>query len=125
MEIEASRCEVTGGQDDDAPVDVELIRNSTDAALALSPGTTTREVVDARTPVLIGHLRLLMGEIPGSDTDHTVRQLFDTASKVLDPTTRPTEKTPTFTAYFFMRDVATLTRHFLWLYTQRSGTGGA
>ncbi|MER7717746.1 hypothetical protein ABTX99_12495 [Streptomyces flaveolus] len=116
---------MTRDQDDDAPIDVELIQDSTDAALALSLGATTREAVDARTPTLIGHLRLLMGEELGADTDHLVRQLFDKAYRVLDLTRRPTPETPTFAAYFFMREVATLTRHFLWIYTRRSGTGAA
>lgn len=125
MKIQTSRFEVTRDQDDDAPIDVELIQDSTDAALALSLGATTREAVDARTPTLIGHLRLLMGEELGADTDHLVRQLFDKAYRVLDLTRRPTPETPTFAAYFFMREVATLTRHFLWIYTRRSGTGAA
>ncbi|MCV2460422.1 hypothetical protein OEB94_14165 [Streptomyces sp. ICN988] len=125
MKIETSTFEVTRDQDDDAPIDVELIQDSTDAALALTLGATTRETVDARTPVLIGHLRLLMAEELGADTDQLVRQLFDKAYRVLDLTRRPTKETPTFTAYFFMREVASLTRRFLWIYTQRSGTGAA
>ncbi|WP_455353570.1 hypothetical protein [Streptomyces sp. SYSU K217416] len=108
---------------DESPVDVEMIGDSTDAALVMELGTTTHAEIDRKTPVLIGHLQLLLGEELGADTDETVRHLFHKAYEVLDFKNRPSPEAPAFSAYFFMRDVANLTRRLLWVYTQRSGTG--
>ncbi|NUK43181.1 hypothetical protein HRW13_20430 [Streptomyces lunaelactis] len=110
---------------DELPVDAEGIGDSTDAALVLALATTTREEIDAKTPVLIGHLQLLLGEELGADEDPTVRELFHKAYAVLDLKNRPTPDTPAFSAFIFMREVASLTRRLLWVYTQRSGTGVA
>jgi hypothetical protein len=110
-------------QVDGPPVDVELIGDSTETALVMALATTTREEIDARTPVLIGHLQLLLGEELGASQDEMVRHLFHKAYELLDLKNRPTSETPAFTAFFFMREVATLTRRLLWVYAQRSGTG--
>ncbi|MEV4329454.1 hypothetical protein AB0K02_02760 [Streptomyces sp. NPDC049597] len=125
MKTETSRFDVTRAEDGDGTIDVELITDSTNAALAMGLGTSTREHIDAKTPVLVGHLQLLLAEELGSDQDEMVRQQRRKAYRVLDLKNRPTENAPTFTAYFFMREVADLTRRLLWIYTQRSGTGAA
>lgn len=125
MKTETSRFEVTRAEDCDGPIDVELITDSAEAALAMRLGTSTRKDIDARTPVLIGHLQLLLAEELGADEDEMARQQCRRACKVLDLNSRPDENAPTFTTYFFMREVAELTRRLLWIYTQRSGTGAA
>jgi hypothetical protein len=103
------------------PINVEQIGDSTESALVMELGTTTRDDIDSKTPTLIGHLQLLMGEELGADEDEMVRHLFHKAYGLLDLKNRPTPETPVFTAFFFMREVAALTRRFLWIYTQRSG----
>ncbi len=108
---------------DDPPIDVELIGDSTETALVMKLGTSTREDIDKRTPILIGHLERLLAEELGADEDSTVRGLYSKAYRLLDLKNRPAPDAPAFAAYFFMREVASLTRRFLWVYTQRSGTG--
>ncbi|ELS56015.1 hypothetical protein [Streptomyces viridochromogenes] len=125
MQTEMSRFEVTGAKDGEEPFEVEPIRDSTEAALAMGLGTSTRDDIDARTPVLIGHLQRLLAEELGADKDEIVRHQFQKAYTLLDLKNRPTEDAPTFTAYCFMREVASLTRRLLWIYVQRSGTGEA
>ncbi|WP_256220651.1 hypothetical protein [Streptomyces sp. CC53] len=106
---------------DARPVDVELIGDSTDAALLMELGTTTRDQIDLKTPILTGHLQLLVSEDLGADEDEAVRKLFRQAYALLDLSRRPSQDAPTFVAYFYMREVATLTRRFLWVYSQRNG----
>jgi hypothetical protein len=60
VQIETSRFEVTGAKDGEEPFEVESITDSTEAALAMRLGTSTRDDIDARTPVLIGHLQRLL-----------------------------------------------------------------
>lgn len=123
MQTETSRFEVTGAEDGDEPFEVELITDSTEAALAMRLGTSTREDIDAKTPILVGHLQRLLTEELGADEDEIVRHQFQKAYRLLDLKNRPTGDAPTFTTYCFMREVASLTRRLLWIYTQRSGTG--
>lgn len=110
---------------DGAPIDVELIGDSTETALVMKLGTSTRDDIINRTPILIGHLQLFLAEELGADEDEMVRHLFHEAYRLLDLKSRPAPDATTFAAYMFMRDVASLTRQFLRVYTQRSGTGGA
>ncbi|MEW2291786.1 hypothetical protein ABZ719_03625 [Streptomyces sp. NPDC006743] len=124
MKTETSRFEVTAPTEGGVPIDIELIQDSTDVALSARLGTSTRADIDAKTPALIGHLQLLLGEELGAD-DELVMQQFRKAYSLLDLKNRPSAEAPTFTAYFFMREVADLTRRLLWIYTQRSGTGAA
>jgi hypothetical protein len=125
VKTETSRFEVTESAEDGVPIDVELIQDSTDAALAMRLGTSTRKDVDARTPVLLGHLGVLLAEDLGADEDELVREQFRKAYELLDLKRRPSEDATTFTTYFFMREVADVTRRLLWIYIQRSGTGAA
>ncbi|WP_330458057.1 hypothetical protein OIB37_14815 [Streptomyces sp. NBC_00820] len=106
---------------DDVPLDVETISATTDAALCHQMSTTTRQQIDDLLPRLVDHLNgLLAGEL-GADEDDCVRAEFREAYKLLDMQNRPTASTPTFGAFIYMRDVASLTRRFLWLYARRSG----
>ncbi|MEU9777274.1 hypothetical protein [Streptomyces sp. NPDC047968] len=104
---------------------MELIGDSTETALVMKLGTSTRDDIINRTPILIGHLQLFLAEELGADEDEMVRHLFHEAYRLLDLKSRPAPDATTFAAYMFMRDVASLTRQFLRVYTQRSGTGGA
>ncbi|TFE36172.1 hypothetical protein E3E14_30690 [Streptomyces sp. ICN441] len=110
---------------DEPTIDVELIGDSTETALLMQLGTSTREDINTRTPILIGHLQQLLAEEMGADKDETVGRLFHEAYRLLDLKTRPAPDATTFAAYVFMREVASLTRRFLWLYMQRSWTGVA
>ncbi|MGW3336245.1 hypothetical protein ACWDCL_02025 [Streptomyces sp. NPDC001009] len=106
--------------DDDQP-DVEMFAETTDRALGHNMSTTTRAQIDALTPLLLGHLGALLEEDLGADEDDEVRAMFREAYKLLELSNRPTPRTPAFGAFIFMRNVASLTRRFLWLYTQRNG----
>ncbi|WP_244206967.1 hypothetical protein [Streptomyces swartbergensis] len=104
------------------PIDVELISDSTNAALRMELSTSTREAIDTRTTVIIGQLNLLLGEELGADDDPEVKGVFRKAHQLLDLSSRPTRQTPSFSAFFYMRDVASLTRRLLWVYAERTGT---
>ncbi|MEU9605491.1 hypothetical protein [Streptomyces sp. NPDC048057] len=116
---------MTASTESDAPIDVELIQDSVDAALAARLGTSTRADIAAKIPALIGHLQLLLGEDLGADDDALVLQQFRKAYSLIDMKNRPTLEAPAFTAYFFMREVAEATRRLLWIYTERNGSGAA
>ncbi|MGW5130919.1 hypothetical protein [Streptomyces sp. NPDC004135] len=120
MKTETSRFEVVEAEDGDLPIDVELISDATESALALRLGTTTREDIDAKTPALVGHLQMLLGEELGANEDVLVMDLFRKAYTVLDLKNRPTQHAPAFAAFIFMREVADLTRRLLWIYTEPS-----
>jgi hypothetical protein len=102
-------------------IDIELISDSTETALSMQQGTSTRVEIDAATTRIIGHLRLLLSEDLGADKDPTVAELFSKSYHLLDLTRRPTEKTPAFGAFIYLRDVASLTRRLLWVYAQGVG----
>ncbi|MFF6786852.1 hypothetical protein [Streptomyces sp. NPDC012510] len=106
---------------DNLPIDTELIADSTDAALRMELGTSTRESINLRTTAIIGQLNLLLGEELGTDEDPNVRDLCRRACKLLELSKRPTKETPTFSAFFFMRDIAGLTRRLLWVYAEENG----
>ncbi|MFJ3775192.1 hypothetical protein ACIPX0_26200 [Streptomyces sp. NPDC090075] len=120
VRTETSTFEVVKAEDGDLPVDVELIQDTTDAALALRLGTTTRKDIDAKTPVLIGHLQVLLSEELRADGDELVIELCRKAYRVLDLAGRPKKEATTFAAFFFMRDVADLARRLLWIHAERN-----
>jgi hypothetical protein len=105
----------------DSDVDVELISETTDLALNMELSTSTREAIDARTAELIGHMNLLLVEDLGADKDPDVRELFRQGYRMLDLKQRPSNSMPSFTAFFFMRDIANLTRRLLWVYAEEDG----
>ncbi|MCX5236272.1 hypothetical protein OG824_13785 [Streptomyces prunicolor] len=120
MKTETNRSEVVKAEDGAGPIDVELIRDSTDAALDLRLDTATRAEIKAATPTLVQHLQLLLGEELGADEDEMVMDQIRKAYKVLDLNNRPTEDAAAFTSFFFMRDVADVTRRLLWIYEELS-----
>ncbi|MFE9024570.1 hypothetical protein ACFYNL_39315 [Streptomyces sp. NPDC007808] len=125
MKTETSRFDVTDAVDGDEAIDVELIADSTDSILAMRMDSSTRADIDLKTTAVFGYLNQLLQEGLGADTDELVRQMFNKAYKLLDLKKRPKADTPVFAAFFYMREVAGLARRFLWIYSQRSGTGAA
>lgn len=103
------------------PIDVELISDITDGVLKMELSTSTREDIDFKTTRVVGLLSLLLAEDLGADDDGEVMDLFRQAYKLLELTNRPGRQAPSFTAFFFMRDVANLTRRLLWVYVERNG----
>ncbi|MFG2888027.1 hypothetical protein [Streptomyces sp. NPDC048248] len=107
---------------DDRPIDEELIGDSVDTALGMALSTSTRADIDWWTAALIGHLNLLLGEELGADNDPKVKSLFSEAYKLLDLNHRPTDETPAFSAFSYLRQTGLLTSRFLTVYSQRSRT---
>ncbi|MFE6098992.1 hypothetical protein ACFVQ4_03415 [Streptomyces laurentii] len=105
------------------PVDIEEISSRTDSVLAMRMDTSTREDIDGVTPAVVRHLNVLLGEDLGADKDPQVRLLVRKGRTLIDYRERPTESTPTFGAWLYLRDTAALTRRLLWIYTERNGMG--
>lgn len=95
------------------PVDVECIRDGLIHALNLPLATTTREDINASIRRVRGHLNLLMGEELGFDSDPAVRDLFRQAYALLDLGRRPSEETPVFEAFAYLRDTALVAQRLL------------
>ncbi|MFF4528216.1 hypothetical protein ACFY1P_02990 [Streptomyces sp. NPDC001407] len=110
-----------GAAIDGLPIDVEEISSRTESVLAMRMDTTTRAAMDGATPAIVGHLNLLLCEELGADGDQDVEALVREGYTLVDYTSRPSESTPTFGAYIYMRDTALLTRRLLWIYTQHNG----
>ncbi|MFC8431889.1 hypothetical protein [Streptomyces sp. NPDC057253] len=106
---------------DSLPIDVELLSDTTDDVLKMELSTSTREDIDFKTTRLLGLLSLLLAEDLGADHDDEAMDLFRQAYKLLELTNRPGRQTPSFAAFFFMRDVANLTRRLMWVYAERNG----
>ncbi|MEE4490313.1 hypothetical protein [Streptomyces sp. BE230] len=95
------------------PVDTESIRDGLIHALTLPLATTTREDINASIRHVRGHLNLLMGEELGYDSDPAVRDLFSRAYALLDLGRRPSEETPVFEAFAYLRDTARVAQRLL------------
>ncbi|MET9981743.1 hypothetical protein [Streptomyces rochei] len=95
---------------------LEAVDEAVETALAIRLSMPERPVIDATTRDLVSHLRELMAEELGFDEDPAVQALFREGYRVLDLTRRPTEQSPRFIAYQYMRDVGALTRRFADVY---------
>ncbi|MFJ6432592.1 hypothetical protein [Streptomyces sp. NPDC091416] len=95
------------------PIDVECVRDDLLHALALPLATTTREDINVSVRHVRGHLNLLMGEELGYDSDPAVRDLFRQAYALLDLGRRPSEETPVFEAFAYLRDTALVAQRLL------------
>ncbi|WP_286260165.1 hypothetical protein [Streptomyces graminofaciens] len=115
------RDEASKAESCEDPIDVQQIEDSTEFALVMQLGASTREDIDTKTATLIGELNLLLSRRPGADDDPAVRDLCRRAYRLLELSERPTKETPAFSAFFYMRDVASLTRRLLWVYAEGSG----
>lgn len=102
---------------------VAEIISLTDTVLGFRLGTTTREQLDHYVPRLAKELNALLGTDLGAEDDSDAQELVRRARRLVELTARPTAETPTFGAFFFLRDVANLSRRLLWLYTDRNGLG--
>jgi hypothetical protein len=69
---------------DKQPIDMELIADSTDAALRMKLSTSTRESIDIRTTAVIEQLNRLLRMDLGADEDPDIRQLVRRANKLLE-----------------------------------------
>ncbi|MFJ8583589.1 hypothetical protein ACIRD2_02875 [Streptomyces sp. NPDC093595] len=106
-----------------AEIDVEAISSRTDSVLTMRMDSSTRADIDGVTPAIVRQLNSLLGEDLGAEDDPQVRELVRKGNNLIDPKNRPTENTPAFGAFLYLRDAATLTRRLLWIYTERNGLG--
>ncbi|GAA4763682.1 hypothetical protein GCM10023329_06700 [Streptomyces sanyensis] len=108
---------------DDPAIDVELIDDSTESVLAMRLGTSTRTDIERKAPIQIGHLERLLAQELGSGEDAAAREQIRKAHRLIDLLHRPAPDAPTFEAFFFLRDVAAMTRRLLRIHGQKSGGG--
>ncbi|MEW2297700.1 hypothetical protein ABZ719_34215 [Streptomyces sp. NPDC006743] len=104
-------------------ISVAEITSLTDTALGFRLGTTTREQLDCYVPRLARELSRLLGKDLGADEDPGVQQLVRKAREMIDLTARPTVDTPTFGTFFYLRELANLSRRLLWVYATRNELG--
>ncbi|MFB6708922.1 hypothetical protein ACFCW6_29925 [Streptomyces sp. NPDC056333] len=100
-------------------IDVDAIARAVDHALTKRPTRPRRDVIDAGTDELIGHLRTLMAvEDYGYDQEGRggVRALFRVAYRNLDLAVRPDGATSDAVAFTYWRMIASLTAAFRDLY---------
>lgn len=97
-----------------------LVGNTVDGP----PAAIDVEAISSRTDsVLTMRMDSLPGEDLGAEDDPQVRELVRKGNNLIDPKNRPTQSTPDFGAFIYLRDAATLTRRLLWIYTERNGLG--
>ncbi|WP_079057726.1 hypothetical protein [Streptomyces cellostaticus] len=113
---------ISEAEADRLPVDVETVRDSVDASLAMRLDTSTREQIDARTGFLIGHLSMLLAEDLRADQDETVRAHYRACYHLLDLSRRPTDKTPAYECFSFMRELAVRAEGLLSVYEKQGHT---
>ncbi|MET8329240.1 hypothetical protein [Streptomyces sp. NPDC005181] len=100
-------------------IDVDAVVRAVDHALARPPARPPRDVIDAGTNELIGHLRALMAvDDYGHDQEGRggVRVLFRVAYRNLDLAVRPDAATSDGVAFTYWRMIASLTAAFRDLY---------
>lgn len=107
---------------DSLPIDVETVRDSVDASLAMRLDTSTREQIDTRTGLLVGQLSMLLAEDLGADKDETVMAHYRACYHLLDLSRRPTDKTPAYDCFSFMRELATRAEGLLSIYEKQGHT---
>ena len=107
---------VTSSEVAGASIVLEAVDEAVETALAIRLSMPERPVIDATTRDLVSHLRVLMAEELGFDEDPVALPEQRLDGRVLDLTRRPTEQSPHFIAYQYMRDVGALTRRFADVY---------
>ncbi|MFD3915718.1 hypothetical protein [Streptomyces sp. NPDC058603] len=105
----------------DSTIDVEGISARTDLVLAMQMGTTTREDMDASLPLLVRHLSSLLNLDLGQAEDQDVQRLCRKGRTLIEHGTRPTNETPAFGVFIYLRDTALVARHLLWIYAEQEG----
>ncbi|AYN39640.1 hypothetical protein D9753_12710 [Streptomyces dangxiongensis] len=104
-------------------ISVTEITSLTDTVLGFRLGTTTRAQLDHYVPRLAKELNGLLGKDLGAEDDPDAQELVRRATRLVELSARPTAETPTFGTFFYLRDIANLSRRLLWLYTDRHGLG--
>jgi hypothetical protein len=84
-------------------------------------GASTRAAIDDKTLIMVGHLQLLVSEELGADRDDVLRGLCREAYGLLDLQRRPKPDSTAFAAFYYLRQVANLTRRLLWIYAEQHG----
>jgi hypothetical protein len=102
-------------------IDVEGISARTDLVLAMKMGTTTREDMDASLPILVRYLSNLLNLDLGQAEDQDVQRLYRKGRTLIEHGARPTDETPAFDVFIYLRDTALLARRLLWIYVEREG----
>ncbi|MEU3265153.1 hypothetical protein [Streptomyces bacillaris] len=105
---------------EDGPICVAEITSLTDVVLTFRLGTTTREQMDYYLPRLARELNSLLDVDLGAQEDREVQEIVRQARKLIELPNRPDSKTPTFGAFFYLRDVANLCRRLLWIHVSRN-----
>lgn len=103
------------------PLDVEGARDTADTALGMRLNASTRQDIDARTGVLISFMSELLTEDLGWENDDEVMALYRACYHLLDLKRRPTNETPAYESFEFMREVALRTRALLARYIAKKG----
>ncbi|MGW2954832.1 hypothetical protein [Streptomyces eurythermus] len=104
----------------EAPADTELIADAVNTVLSMNLGTSTRQEIDGWTTRVIGHLCLLLTEDLGADEDDHVLAMFRASYYQLDLSRRPTESTPTYEAFNYLRELAVRTQDLLTVYVKKN-----
>ncbi|MGW1558278.1 hypothetical protein ACWCQ1_17410 [Streptomyces sp. NPDC002144] len=107
-------------EDDGDPFSVAEASSLSDTVLTFRLGTTTREQLDRYLPRLANELSGILDTDLGAQEDGDVQQIVRKARKLIELPNRPTSETPTFGTFIYLRDVATLLRRLLWIYTARN-----
>lgn len=105
----------------DPTIDVEGISARTDLVLAMQMGSTTRKDMDASLPIIVRHLSSLLDLDLGQAEDRDVQALFRKGLNLIEHGARPTNETPAFGVFTYLRDTAFLARRLLWIHTEREG----
>ncbi|MFJ9158654.1 hypothetical protein ACIRPS_17845 [Streptomyces griseoviridis] len=105
----------------DPTIDLEGISARTELVLAMKMGTTTREDMDASVPLLVRHLSSLLNLDLGQAEDQDVERLCRQGRTLIEHGTRPTNETPAFGVFIYLRDTALVARRLLWIYAEQEG----
>ncbi|MFF7254758.1 hypothetical protein [Streptomyces microflavus] len=83
--------------------------------------TTTREDMDASLPAVVDQLSSLVNLDLGQAEDHIVQGLVRKGRSLIEHGERPTNDTPAFGVFLYLRDTASIARRLLWIYAEREG----
>ncbi|MFE9446895.1 hypothetical protein [Streptomyces sp. NPDC006739] len=100
-------------------LEVDWFRDTITVIQLMDLSRSTRADIDTLTQECIEHLEELLKEDLGADRDDTVMQLFRRAYAHLELSRRPTNRTPAYDAFTYMRDTATVTFELLKVYVAK------
>ncbi|WP_369186468.1 hypothetical protein [Streptomyces sp. R08] len=105
----------------DHPIDPEGIWTRTELVLSMKLSTTTRETMDASVPAVVDQLSSLLNLDLGQAEDQIVQGLVRKGRSLIEHGERPTNDTPAFGVFLYLRDTAAIARRLLWVYAEREG----